>query len=263
METSSDTENLLTITSSKYSKYLSKAVNYPDKKTVKNVLNSIIPCNEVLCSKEYCKLQENGYHQYESGYSVMPNGTGYIAFCIDLPDATPEMFDWFFSWHPVEPERYRIMNPEEHINAFITEEDRNRLIDNRLPYNERLWGVHVLYSEKTEDNEIHDLLLSYNSPYESGFSKNKPCKCKWTAVCGNEGSICYFVREKKGGAELRARIWAGIDTQEAEEEHSLPESYLSIEDTEFFIKKTAVHFITDFSNLSSILPSLYRDYCTN
>ena len=263
METDYGTDNPLTENSLKYKKYLSKTVKYPDRKTLKSVLDSVIPCKEALSSEDFYKLQENGYHQYESGYSVMPDGTGYIAFCLDLPDATPEMFDWFFSWHPLENERYRIWNPEEHINTFIAEEDRIRLTDPKLSYRERIWGVHVIYREKSEEDNIQDILVSYHSPFESGFSKNKTCKGNWTAVCSNEGSACFFVREKEGGAELRSRIWTGVNTQAVEEEHSLPESYLNVKDTEFFIKKTAAHFITDFTNLSSLLPSLFNDYCLN
>ena len=262
MEPDNESDCCFTKKHSKYHKYLSKSINYPDRKTIKSVLNSVIPCKEALPSEQYFKLQENGYHVHESGYSIMPDGTGYIAFYIDFPDTRPDMFDWFFSWHPVETERYIIWNPEEHITAIVDDEDRLRLTNSAIPFNQRLWGVHVLYREKSEEDDVHDILVSYHSPYELGFSKDKS-STNWTAVCGNEGSVCFFVREKDGGSELRGRIWTGVNTQDAEDEFSLPGSYLDTADAEYFVKKTAVHYITDFSNLSSILPSLYKDYCTD
>ena len=242
-----------------YNKYSLRNVKYPDKKTINSVLNSVIPNKYTLPVENFHLLTENGYHQYESGYSLLPDGTGYIAFHLSLPDITPEMFDWFFSWHPVDSDRYKIWNPEEHISVYVDNDDRKQLLNSNLPYNRRLWGVNVIYREKTSEEIIHDSLMSYHSPAECGIECCSKTGNNWTAVCANEGSICHFVRETKGGSELRSRIWTGVDTTEAEKEHLLPESFHHPDEMENYLKETALHYITDFTNLSVILPSLFRE----
>ncbi len=241
--------------------YLAEANIHPDNKTIKSVLNTVIPNKYVLPVSSFHRLQDKGYHEYESGYSIMQDGTGYIAVYLTLPGVTPEMFDWFFSWHPVAPVQNHIWGTGKKISTVITEKDRQQLLSS-LPFNERIWGVHVLYREESEHDISHDMLVSYHSPYEYGFSKQTEDAGNWTAICANDGSICFFLRAIEGGSELRIRVWCGINTSDIEKEFSLPQSYLPEEEADSYIKKTAIHIINDFTNISCIIPQLYRDHIT-
>lgn len=123
-------------------------ITYPDTESLTNVLNSKIPCNETLSPENIRFLQNKGYHNHETGYSILPDGTSYIAFHLPLPDITPKMFDWFFSWHPLDSKRYKLWHPDEHISVAVDDEDRKKLLNKRLSYKERLWDINVLYIEK-------------------------------------------------------------------------------------------------------------------
>ena len=35
------------------------------------------------------------------GFTVAPNGTGFVANATFMPGVTPEMIDWWFGWHSV------------------------------------------------------------------------------------------------------------------------------------------------------------------
>ena len=102
-------------------------ITYPDAVSLTNVLNSKIPGNETLSPDKYSLLQKKrGYHEHETGYSILPDGTSYIAFHLPLPNITPLMFDWFFSWHPLDSIRYNLWHPDEHISVAVDEEDRKK-----------------------------------------------------------------------------------------------------------------------------------------
>ena len=34
-----------------------------------------------------------------------------------MPRVHPEMWDWWFAWHSVESDRYRLWHPEAHLHA--------------------------------------------------------------------------------------------------------------------------------------------------
>ena len=45
----------------------------------------------------------------EVGFTVAPNGTGFVANSTFMPGVTAEMVDWWFGWHSVGPDlRYKI-----------------------------------------------------------------------------------------------------------------------------------------------------------
>ena len=115
-----------------------------------------------------------------------------------------------------------------------------KLLDTRLSYKKRLWDTNVLYIEKTDENIIHETIMSYHSPYDCGFElndENSKNEESWTAVCANEGSICHYVRKTDQGSELRSRIWSGMDTTEVESEYSLPGSFHPEKEIELFVKR--------------------------
>ena len=44
----------------------------------------------------------DGYFNRERGWQVMPDGTTFVAGFIFMKDVTPDMFQWWFSWMPVD-----------------------------------------------------------------------------------------------------------------------------------------------------------------
>ena len=62
-------------------------------------------------------LMKPGYLEVETGYTVMPDGSGFAATLVKMPGVTPEMLDWWFNWHPLEGLRYAIWCPVAHTES--------------------------------------------------------------------------------------------------------------------------------------------------
>ena len=61
---------------------------------------------------------DEGRVALEVGFTVAPNGTGFVANSTFMPGVTPEMFDWWFGWHCVGPDlRYQIWDRDDHLQA--------------------------------------------------------------------------------------------------------------------------------------------------
>jgi hypothetical protein len=62
-------------------------------------------------------LLEPGYHAVETGYCELPDGSGYTTSLVPFPGCTADMLKWWFWWHAVEPARYTLWYPHNHIRA--------------------------------------------------------------------------------------------------------------------------------------------------
>jgi hypothetical protein len=60
-------------------------------------------------------LLDPGYHTVENGYCALPDGTGYIASRIPFPGCAGEMLHWWYWWCAVEPARFTLWYPYNHI----------------------------------------------------------------------------------------------------------------------------------------------------
>ena len=72
-------------------------------------------------------LLDPGYHEVETGWCVMPNGSGYLAVHNRMPGVTVEMLDWWFSWHSMASLRYGLWYPPGHYGISISKKSRARL----------------------------------------------------------------------------------------------------------------------------------------
>lgn len=72
-----------------------------------------------------------------SGYAAIEQGPcAYTQSRHLLPGVTTEMMEWWFTWHPLESERYFLWFPHAHIHNSV--EDPVRLANTDLSYGERL-----------------------------------------------------------------------------------------------------------------------------
>ena len=84
-------------------------------------------------------LLDPGHHDVENGYCVLPDGGAYVASRVPFPGCTGQMFRWWFWWHAVEPARYTLWYPHNHIAASPT--DRSVLSAPGLTHEQRYLGT--------------------------------------------------------------------------------------------------------------------------
>jgi phloretin hydrolase len=73
-------------------------------------------------------LMKPGYLEVETGYTVMPDGSGFAATLVKMPGVTPTMLDWWFNWHPLEGLRYAMWCPVAHTD--ISAKNPSQHLDN-------------------------------------------------------------------------------------------------------------------------------------
>lgn len=146
--------------------------------------------------------------------AVLRNSDGMLVVCCltDMPGNTPEMWDWWFGWHGVSSDRYRLWHPEDHVWSGVSE-DRRALADLR----ERYVGVDSYVDERIASPQVVKLTISFRKPSSFGLNEEMVDQLG-TAVCArvgfrgtplNTGRLIHLIRRTPTGAEMISRFWLG------------------------------------------------------
>jgi len=79
------------------------------------------------------ELFDPGYHKVETGYCMMPDGSGYAAVHTPMSGVTVDRVRWWMAWFVLEDLRYKIWSPRDHKGVRIKDEDRRMLMDPKIP----------------------------------------------------------------------------------------------------------------------------------
>lgn len=206
------------------------------------------------------KLFDEGYMYGEIGYTQFEDGTTMLANHVLMPGVEPEMFDWWFAWHGLEPLRYKIWCHDEHHQAITRNHEKAR--DTSLSMKERYWDtVHDVKEAMSPDGPVLDIMMHFRNPADIGFDKEKLKSFKGTIVCsGNEHApviMVHFVRPTAGGSELRTRFWFGWCVRDGKPSKLIPDGVKMPTD---IVKALLLHNIKEFTNLAAILPKVYAEF---
>lgn len=170
---------------------------------------------DVLPRSDVNRLLEPGYLPLETGWASLPDGTAHVAVLTQFPGATGEMIDWWFGWHGIETERYKLWHPQAHLFTQLRYEradadgltDRQRYIGN------------TSYVDEYVGPSIHRLAITFGEPRDFGFAEQSFKEAGVsTAVCArvgfsdrpvDTGYLIHLIRETTGGCEMRSRFWLG------------------------------------------------------
>ncbi|HHT17729.1 MAG TPA: phloretin hydrolase [Papillibacter sp.] len=205
-------------------------------------------------------LFDEGYLPCEFGYGQLEDGTVTLANLTQFPGSTPEMFDWWFAWHGLEPIRYKIWCHDEHHAAISRHPEKNR--DTSLSMKERYWDtIHDVKEAMVADGEPQDIIIHFRNPVDIGFDPEKLKDFKGTIVCsGNEHApmiMCHFFRPTENGCELRTRFWMGWCVKDGKPTKAIPDGVRIPPEA---IKDLFFHNIKEFTNLAAILPEVYAEF---
>lgn len=92
---------------------------------------------KALPIKRLNELLNPGHLEVETGYCVMPDGSGYVAVLNTMPGVTVDMMRWWLAWFVLEDLRYKIWFPRDHFGVKISDEVRNMLLDPNVPRDAR------------------------------------------------------------------------------------------------------------------------------
>ena len=222
-----------------------------------------MPAQDALHPLEMNRLFEDGYLPARSGYAQLPDGTAALANYVDMPGVTPEMFDWWFAWHGLEPLRYKIWCRDEHYDCVTNAPDKAR--DASVPMRERIWDtVHTVKESMFPGGPIENIAINFRNPADIGFSPEKLKGFGGTIVCaGNEHVpviMCHFLRPVPGGSQLHTRFWMGWCVKDGKPAKAIPDGVVF----PLEMPKTLLrHNIKEFTNLAALLPKIYPEFRDN
>jgi hypothetical protein len=209
--------------------------------------------------------------EVEVGWCNLPNGAGYIANTILYPEATAEMIDWWFAWHPLEDLRYRIWYPPQHAGIMLSPIDRARILDPDIPMREKNWGV-VHYVTENCDCGMENVDISFRSPQDMGLDMVRFAKVAATfaggggwavTVCRCDDSItapaimCHMFYDEPGGLRHRTRFWMGYRfSEEGKPELCLPPGVAVPAEA---VQGLARHNVKEFTRFGDFLPRIYEE----
>jgi hypothetical protein len=229
---------------------------------------------DALDPRQLNALLEPGYHAVENGFCELSDGSAYVASRVPFPDATGEMYQWWFWWHSVESARYTLWYPYNHITA--NRFDRDVLTRPGLTHEERYVGSTHHVDEYIGPERLQ-VAIRFVEPSELGLDTSR------FAAAGIVGHACgrvrlshsplevvtmvHLARKTDSGMEQRSRYWIGHDVK------------LRVRGREFSVDRAGaalgikrrmagarvayeqlLHDQIEFTHLSTFLPAIWREF---
>lgn len=207
---------------------------------LERIMTETFDDGDVLLFENKNQLFDDGYLPGEFGVFRLPEGGYSIANLTQMPGVTPDMFDWWFAWHGLDPLRYTIWDRDDHYRALTRNPEI--ALDASRPMRERYWHTtHDVTESLMGEDEPQTAALTFLPPVEYGFDAERYAAFDGTIVCTR--GMCHFLRPVGGGSELRTRFWFDIPGF-----------------TEMAARAFLAHNVKEFTHLARILPELYGKY---
>ena len=202
----------------------------------------------------------------ETGWCRLEDGVRFVAVRTAMPGVSAEMVDWWFDWHPRDPERYRIWHPTAHFD--------NSLDPPTARGAKAHWGAVHHPVEDVGTGTVH-ARIEFLAPTEFGFSTDAlDDPAVGTIVCGLVGddrkrlrhtAMAHVFLNDGDGLVLRSHFWLGARirpylpaplagpaaaalNRRAVRDLSLPRG---------IAPALGRHCAEEYANLARILPDLY------
>ncbi|WP_208451847.1 DAPG hydrolase family protein [Burkholderia cepacia] len=219
-------------------------------------------------------------HVPVAGYAAIEDGPMAYAQSRHLfPGVTTKMFEWWFTWHPVESERYILWFPYAHIHNSV--EDPKRLQNEKLTYAERLYGNPNHVTEYV-GSMLLDGIINFDVPESLGVDRGALQKNGFvfnasgivTPANARNSPLVLMIhlgRDTPAGMEMINRYWIGSHSSfnrfkkfpdGAKLSRDLVgkmglDSKVAMENLAY---EMALHDMTEFTCLGKFLPEIYREY---
>jgi len=220
------------------------------------------------------RILDPDYKTPDNGYAVLGDQMAYAQSRIVMPGVTTEMFRWWFTWHPLERQRYMLWFPQAHIDTEV--QDPARLRNESLTYDKRLYGNSNRIQEWIGPSRL-DAIINFSDPTELGFD---PATIKRAGITASASAVSFatpapdiaftllvhVARDAAGGMELFSRYWIGAHPDMARFKNAdkapafLNKIGFNTQVAEATAYEMSVHDLTEFNHLARILPKVYAQF---
>ncbi|KAB0622593.1 DAPG hydrolase family protein [Castellaniella defragrans] len=254
-----------------FSSYYHESIPRPEPVNMAMMESPCDPAKAIL-PHQMNELLDPGHLDVEIGWCILPNGAGFIANRMVYPDATADMIDWWFAWHPLEDLRYRIWYPPQHAGIMVSPMGRRRLLDPSIPMAEKNWGVTHHVTENC-NNGMDNVDIQFMSPKDFGFDMDRWKQPYVSAFAGGAGwavsvdktdesitapaLMCHIFRDTPEGLEHRTRFWMGYRFSAGRPELSLPPG---VQVPVKAVQGLARHNVMEFTRFKHFLPRIYAEF---
>jgi hypothetical protein len=237
-----------------YSKYFYKELAEIPAADLEKVNAGPVDPSAVTTIQNRSDLMKPGYLEEETGYTVLPDGSGFAATLVKMPGVTPEMLDWWFNWHPLEGLRYALWCPVAHTDISV-KNPAQHLDSSGVALKERNYGSTHYPVEGFNMRSSQKVAIEFFSPRDFGLDMSMFSEPEISrAYCANVvldllktpfnvffHAIRYWLGyTMKGGAPVRVK-------------RPLPYKMSDL------ARNNCLHSLTEYNNLASFLPGLYEE----
>lgn len=230
--------------------------------------------SEALRFEEINTLLEPGYHRVENGFCELADGTGYVASHVPFPGCTGEMYQWWFWWHAVEPARYTLWYPHNHVQ--VRPHDPDVLVRPGTTHAQRTIGTKHDVDEYIGP-ELVEITIRFVEPTELGLDVARFAEAGIVGhACGRVSlrrsalesvTMVHLARVTADGIEQRSRYWIGHDPRVSMFGASVSVDAIG---TKLGIKRRMagervayeqlLHDQIEFTHLASFLADIHREF---
>src|SRR5262245_39124394 len=107
------------MTDSGFEPYLSRPLSPPDPAVLRAIESGSADPAETLPLADVDRLLDPAPLPVETGWCFRSDRVGYVAVRTSLPGVSAEQVEWWFDWHPRDPDRYRAWHPLAHTDNSI------------------------------------------------------------------------------------------------------------------------------------------------
>ena len=218
------------------------------------------------------QLLEPGYLPLENGFTRLANGQVFVAVLTKMPRVTSEMIDWWFGWHYMESQRYKLWHPRAHVlnrAERMIGDDPGALGPREVsPQSQLRHGVRGRGPARHHDHVRGCLRVPRRLPLRSRRGRHRPLRRGRLPERAPRPSedLIHLIRETRDGCEMRSRFWLGrIELRDVPAAGLLSK----LAGSRFVAKRAVpialgrdmvVHCAVEMNHLASFLPDLYADY---
>lgn len=224
-----------------------------------------------FATAETNQLLEDGYLPLENGYTRLNTGEVFATVLTKMPGVDERMIDWWFGWHYLEHERYKLWHPRAHVANGA----QRMIADDTSLSDREKYLSNPNYVTEYIDNRLQRVTITFAEPSTyldvSRFRRENI----GTVICGTIafrkapvkfGVLMHLIRRTDHGCEMRSRFWLGnLSIQAWSPSHPFNRMLGSNQVARYSLplamgRDLLVHCAMEMNHLASFLPALYEEY---